>query len=147
MESAPHSRPLNAKEKRVAETLRAFARPVSAYDIIAELKDEGLSAPPTVYRALNRLIEKGLAHKLETLNAFVACAHTDCSCHPHGHTSGAVFAVCTKCSAVTEFEDQKATQALTDWANTSGFELESMTLELRGTCASCKAKRQVDAAG
>ena len=53
-------RPLTEKEVRVAETLRAFGRPVSAYDIISKINDKGLSAPPTVYRALNRLIAEAV---------------------------------------------------------------------------------------
>ena len=131
------SRPLYAKELRIAVTLRAFNRPVSAFDIIAELKDEGLTDPPTVYRALNLLIEEGLAHKLQSLNAFVACAHADCDCHPHGHTGRAIFAVCTQCKTVTEFEHAETTGALTTWADSSGFQLSGMTLELCGLCAKC----------
>lgn len=133
-------RPLTEKEVRVAETLRAFGRPVSAYDIISKINDKGLSAPPTVYRALNRLIERGIAHKLESLNAFIACAHIDCDCHPEGHTGGAVFAVCGECSSVKEFENTEATNALLEWAKTNDFQLASMTLELRGTCAKCVSK-------
>lgn len=133
-------RPLNDKERRVAEALRGFDRPASAYDLIAKLKDDGLSAPPTVYRALNRLIEKGLAHRLESLNAFIACAHdheTDACSNP-SHGASAIFAVCTTCGAVTEFEDPAVSNRLSAWASKNAFNVSGMTLELRGQCANCQ---------
>lgn len=142
MSSKRTDRPLSDKERRVAEVLRGFTRPASAYDLIAKLKDDGLSAPPTVYRALNRLIEKGLAHRLESVNAFIACAHdhnhgTEACSNP-GHGVSAIFAVCSACGAVTEFEDQTVTDRLTKWAASNAFDLTGMTLELRGQCKTCR---------
>lgn len=135
-------RPLSDKEQRVAAALRTFDKPASAYDIIAKLKDEGLTAPPTVYRALNRLIEKGLAHRLESLNAFIACAHDHSgdTCSNPGHGKSAIFAVCKTCGSVTEFADDVVTSRLRGWADDAGFELSGMTLELRGVCATCAKK-------
>lgn len=133
-------RPLSDKEQRVAAALRTFDKPASAYDIIAKLKDEGLTAPPTVYRALNRLIEKGLAHRLESLNAFIACAHDHQgdTCSNPAHGKSAIFAVCTKCGTVTEFVDDDVANRLRAWADDANFELSGMTLELRGLCAACR---------
>lgn len=136
-------RPLSDKEQRVAAALRTFDKPASAYDIIARLKDEGLTAPPTVYRALNRLIEKGLAHRLESLNAFIACAHDHAgeTCSNPAHGKSAIFAVCTTCGTVTEFADEKVSKRLEAWATDTGFELAGMTLEMRGVCAECTGRR------
>jgi len=121
------------QDKIVVEALRGVGRPVSAYELIEELRDKGVAAPPTVYRALNRLIEDGLAHRLESLNAFVACNH------PHHHTGKAVFAICEACGAVTEFDSETAERSLAQWAKCAGFTVRSMTLELRGQCKTCCA--------
>src|SRR4029079_7551003 len=75
------------QDKIIVEALRGIGRPVSAYELIEQVRGKGVSAPPTVYRALQRLIDDGLAHRLESLNAFVACNH------PH-HPGKAVFAIC-----------------------------------------------------
>lgn len=119
------------QDKIVVEALRDVGRPVSAYELIEQLRDKGVTAPPTVYRALNRLIEDGLAHRLESLNAFVACNH------PHHHVGKAVFAICDVCGAVQEFSSNTAEKSLTQWAKKSGFMVRSMTLELRGRCKAC----------
>ena len=83
--------------------------------------------PPTVYRALQRLIEDGLAHRLESLNAFVACDH------PHHHGK-AVFAICDSCGTVKEFDSPAAVKNLQAWAGKNDFKVRSMTMELRGRC-------------
>lgn len=119
------------QDKIVVEALRGAGRPVSAYELIEELRDKGVTAPPTVYRALNRLIEDGLAHRLESLNAFVACNH------PHHHVGKAVFAICDVCGAVNEFASETAEKSLAQWAKKAGFMVRSMTLELRGRCKAC----------
>lgn len=121
------------QDKIVVEALRDVGRPVSAYELIEQLRDKGVTAPPTVYRALNRLIEDGLAHRLESLNAFVACNH------PHHHVGKAVFAICDVCGTVQEFSSDAAEKSLSQWAKKSGFMVRSMTLELRGRCKACGA--------
>jgi len=134
-------KPLKKNEQIVYQALREQGAAMSAYDVIEVVKGEGLTAPPTVYRALNGLIDAGLVHKLESLNAFIACAHTDdrCDCHDEtGHRSAAVFAVCGKCRKATEFEQPEATARLASWAAENDFALDGMTLELRGTCAECR---------
>ena len=125
---------LNEKDRLVLAALRKCSKPVSAYDLIDDLKGHGVKAPPTVYRALGKLIEMGLAHKLESLNAFVACAHGQ-SC---AHSQEAVaFAVCEKCGSVEEFESKELTQTLSAWVAKRKFSLHKSTLELRGICCSC----------
>jgi len=126
-------RPLNAKEKLVLAALRRCRKPASAYDLIDALKPEGVKAPPTVYRALGRLMEAGLVHRLESLNAFVACTHK--------HGSAAVaLAVCEDCGSVEEFESQELTGILEGWAARAQFKLRQTTLELRGSCSACLGK-------
>lgn len=116
----------------IVQALKGAGRPVSAYEIIDQLRDEATLAPQTVYRALDRLIAQGAAHRLESLNAFVACSH-------EAHAGTAVFAICNSCGSVTEFDEAKAIGALAKWAQNAHFTVASMTLELRGTCETCGA--------
>lgn len=121
---------LSPTQGRVLDILRAASRPLSAYDILGELRGEGVNAPPTVYRALERLMRDGLAHRVESLNAFVACTH------PH-HESRAILAVCNVCGAVEEMADADIEARLVRLAGSRGFHAESVALELRGHCAAC----------
>jgi len=120
-----------AQDKLIVEALRDVGRPVSAYELIDQLRDKGVTAPPTVYRALGRLIADGLAHRLESLNAFVACQHS------HQHCVAAVFAICESCGMVNEFHEDAAVELLAAWADKSQFAMREMTLELRGRCSQC----------
>lgn len=120
------------QDKIIVEALRDAGRPVSAYELIEQVRGHGVTAPPTVYRALQRLIDDGLAHRLESLNAFVACNH------PH-HPGKAVFAICDACGIVTEFDSASAIRTLQTWAKANDFKVRSMTLELRGRCKACAA--------
>jgi Fur family transcriptional regulator, zinc uptake regulator len=123
---------LNEKEQLIRDALRAAARPLSAYDLIELLHENGVSSPPTVYRALKRLTDAGFAHRVESLNAFVCCSHD-------AHASSAAFAICDDCGSVTEFHHDNVTDKLDSWAQAQAFKLEKTTIELRGRCRSCTA--------
>jgi Fur family zinc uptake transcriptional regulator len=123
-------RPSTEQDRLISDALRGAGRPVSAYEIIDSLRDRATLAPQTVYRSLDRLIASGAAHRLESLNAFVACSHAV-------HKGSAVFAICDRCGGVDEFDEPKALKALADWASAAQFALRQITLELRGTCARC----------
>jgi Fur family zinc uptake transcriptional regulator len=124
-------RPATEQDDMIAEALKLAGRPMSAYELIDALRDRAMLAPQTVYRSLGRLIEKGDAHRLESLNAFIACRHD--------HHGAAVFAICEDCGVVTEFEEPRAVQPLMAWAKNADFSVEKTTLELRGRCADCAA--------
>lgn len=116
----------------IVEALRYAGRPVSAYELIDQLREKVVLAPQTVYRALDRLIATGAAHRLETLNAFVACSHVR-------HEGRAIFAICESCGTVIEFDDHRAVDSLSAWAKKAAFSVREMTLELRGRCEACVA--------
>jgi Fur family zinc uptake transcriptional regulator len=124
---------LAPNHRRVFDALVAAGRPVTAYEIIDAVREDGITAPPTVYRALGRLIEEGLAHRLESRNAYVACAHGH-----HGHPAAA-FVICETCGETVELSDPDVEARLKARATTVGFEVDSITLELRGRCAACRA--------
>jgi len=126
-------RPAPEQDRMIAEALKQAGRPVSAYEIIDRLRGTMALAPQTVYRALDRLIAGGHAHRLESLNAFVACRHP-------AHEGTAVFAICEVCGTVSEFDEPAAVGRLSSWAVKHGFAVRQMTLELRGRCAECRVE-------
>ena len=124
---------LTRNQGLVLGALNASGAPLSAYDILDALRAEGLRAPLQVYRALDKLVERGLAHRLESLNAFVACADEHC------HRAGLIaFAICSQCGKVDEFADATIEDRLGDWAGAKGFKVERTTMEIRGRCQNCQ---------
>lgn len=109
--------------------------PVGAYALLDQLKAERANAAPvTVYRALDFLMENGLIHKIERLNAFVACTeHGD---HEH-HEHSVQFLICRTCGTVAEMEDHGIAAAVTKAAGKSGFRPDHATVEVEGTCGTC----------
>jgi Fur family zinc uptake transcriptional regulator len=127
----PDERALSATQARVLDLLTEARKPLSAYDLLGLLRAEGVNAPPTVYRALDKLISRGLAHRIESLNAFVACNT------PH-HSELAAFAICDHCGAVDEITDAALGPSLAALAGAKGFHASRMTVELRGHCKACE---------
>jgi Fur family zinc uptake transcriptional regulator len=112
--------------------------PVGAYDLLERLRaHRGASAPPTVYRALDFLLEQGFIHRIERLSAFVGCI--DAHDHAEGHHHAAQFLICRSCGQATEIEDHALAHALTDAAEAVGFKVTGATIEAEGTCAKCRA--------
>lgn len=136
--SQDHGADLTRNQSLVFDTLSRADGPLSAYTILDQLRDEGFRAPLQVYRALDKLVAIGLVHRLESLNAFVACNH------PHGPDAGethgtVAFAICESCDNVAEFTEQDVVERLRDWARAEGFEAHSTVIELRGLCEACRA--------
>lgn len=125
-------RDLTRNQGLVLEALNDSVGPLSAYDILNRLRPDGLRAPLQVYRALDKLVERGLAHRLESLNAFVACA--DAHCHRKGLIA---FAICDSCGKVDEFNDAVIEARLGEWAGGKGFAVAHTTMEIRGKCEAC----------
>lgn len=104
---------------------------VGAYDIIERMAELGpRPAPITVYRALDFLEAHGLVHKIESLNAFIACTHQ------HDGRPAAML-VCETCGLVAELDATEALSSLEAAALTEGFKLRRSVVELTGTCAAC----------
>ncbi|GAA4338342.1 Fur family transcriptional regulator [Pigmentiphaga soli] len=123
---------LTKNQAQVLQALSGAAGPVSAYTLLERLRGQGFRAPLQVYRALDKLIEYGMAHRIESMNAFVACAHPD-----HAHTC-AVFAICDHCGRTEEFFDGAVGRRLGGWARDHAFKLDRTSIELRGTCSDCR---------
>lgn len=134
-----HARPASRNEQLVLACLETAKGPLGAYDILDKVKGDGIRAPLQVYRALEKLQAAGIAHRVESLNAFVACAGSNC------HLSGTVsFGICTECGQVEEFSDNLVKERLDDWASSAQFLTKATTIELRGLCAACVADSKAD---
>ena len=108
--------------------------PLGAYAILDQLRDRGFRTPPQVYRALDKLVEFGLVHRLESLNAYVACRRPERKTH-----ETTTFLICERCGQVSELADNKLAKRLAALAQDAQFALTKTTIELRGTCFACRA--------
>lgn len=121
--------------RRVLEILLRRHRARAAYDILEDLKRDGLgSQPPAVYRALEFLIREGLAHRIERINAYAACTRPDGN-PGAGHTPA--FLICRDCGAVAETESGLGQGRLGAAARASGFVIERVAVEALGLCPAC----------
>ena len=123
----------------IMEALTEAARPLSAYDLLDRLRPTGVAAPLTVYRALDKLMASGKVHRIESLNAFVACRHGE---HHHDEAETAPpravgFAICDGCGTVDEFSDADLFAHLSDRLAARGFVPRSSAIEVHGRCAGC----------
>lgn len=122
---------LTPVRRRVLEILLETHAAMGAYDVLARLDAEGLgSKPPVAYRALSFLVEHGFVHRIERLNAFIACAH------PGAHHDPA-FMICRGCGTVAEAQ---ADAAMAQPAALSGFQVEQTVIEAEGLCPACQPK-------
>jgi Fur family zinc uptake transcriptional regulator len=108
--------------------------PLSAYTILERLGEHGLRAPPQVYRALDKLLDLGLAHKLASMNSFLACQHTQCGSHQV--TS---FAICDGCEQVSEIINTEFERQLNSLAKDVGLQPTRSTIEIHGLCDQCSS--------
>lgn len=116
---------------RVLELVALAGKPVKAYDLLDRLKDDHSgAAPPTVYRALDFLLENRFIHKLESINAFVSCHHPN-------EVHQVPFLICDVCANAVEVCDERVSKLLNEQARDRGFRPRAQTLEVHGVCASC----------
>jgi Fur family zinc uptake transcriptional regulator len=121
---------LTAPRRRVLQRLLEAGQPLKAYELMAGFGEDGASAkPPTVYRALDFLERQGFAHRIESLNAYVACRQG-----PEAHA--AAFLICDCCGETREVEPLGADQ-LVALAGRSGYSVSVVTVEAHGLCAAC----------
>lgn len=117
--------------QRVLELVWQSHKAVKAYDLLDVLQSEQASAkPPTVYRALDFLLEAGLIHKVNSLNAFVGCSHPT-------KKHRCMFLICQECGQVDECCDEDLSKSLQKVADKANYHLTNIAVELTGRCASC----------
>lgn len=121
---------------RVLQLIAADSKPVKAYELLDRLKDDHSgAAPPTVYRALDFLLENRFIHKLESVNAFVGCHHPN-------EVHQVPFLICDVCTAAVEVCDERVSRLLNEQAKERGFRPRAQTLEVHGVCANCAEATQ-----
>jgi Fur family zinc uptake transcriptional regulator len=119
--------------RQVLQALLSSHRPLGAYEIIEQLaKDIQRPAPITVYRALDFLMENGLVHRIESRNAFLACAHN------HDELSMVAFLICDHCGSVGEIPATPVANSINDAARGTGFVPKLSVVEITGTCVHCQ---------
>lgn len=124
---------LTPLRRRVLELVWTSHRPLGAYAMLDRLRQDGRSAaPPTVYRALDFLLARGLIHRLASLNAYCGCAHP-------GEAHLVQFLICRDCGTAAELADQGVGEAIGRSAAAHGFEIRDRVIELSGRCRSCRA--------
>ncbi|WP_022705208.1 Fur family transcriptional regulator [Pseudorhodobacter ferrugineus] len=123
---------LTPVRRQTLQILLAEHRALGAYEVLDKLAEAGFGKqPPVAYRALEFLVEHGLAHKVRRLNAFAACMHPETDHAP-------VFLICRGCNALAETAAEPVRAALDAAAHAAGFTVERTSIEALGLCPKCK---------
>ena len=117
--------------KKVLELLWKSHKPIKAYDLLAQLSSENFSEkPPTVYRALEFLLDNNLIHRIESQNAYIGC-------NINHQELDSKFLICDICNEVAELAGSKIDKTLLDVSKKQGFTPSLVNVEIHGTCAQC----------
>ena len=117
--------------EKVLRLLLESGRPAKPYDVLQYLRDDGSAKAPSLYRSLDFLVEMGLIHRIESLDAFVACGHWS-----HGHS--AVFLICEGCGSAAELHASDSVKKLTQDVEAVDFKVFRAVIEVRGLCQACR---------
>ena len=123
---------LTKNQELVFDALAKAGQPLGAYMLLDVLRVHGFKAPLQVYRALDQLLELGLVHRLESLNAWTVC------CGSHSQDTP-VFAICNDCGIVTEHFDQQLSLGINSLSQRNGFVPDRSIIEIHGQCDKCGA--------
>ena len=127
----PHE--LTRNQQIVLDALKRSGTPMSAYQLLDAdgVRESGVKAPLTVYRALAKLVEAGHVHRIETLNAFVSCDHGP-------HAEPAAFMICDVCKRTIEVGTAALMKTISDEARRQDFLIDKVHVEIAGRCAECE---------
>ena len=126
---------LTKNQQTVLNILEKSTEPLKAYAILFDIQEKGIKSPLQVYRALDKLIEIGKVHKIESRNSYIACKHEGCN----AKTSTA-FLICEKCDSVTELKRNNLLSYFSKQAEKDNFQYRKHNLEIYGLCNNCKLK-------
>ena len=124
---------LSKNQQIIFELIHKSPEPLKAYTILSNVQKKGIKAPPQVYRALDKLVEIGKIHKIESKNAFVACRNSDCEI-----SKATAFSICESCEVVDEISDVKLSKYLSSFNHKKGMKFKRFNLEFFGLCQKCK---------
>ncbi len=117
----------------VLDIIEKAKGPLKAYSILFNVQKKGINAPQQIYRALDKLIEAGKIHKIESKNAFVACKNSNCEV-----SKATAFSICESCEIVDEISDEKLSKYLSKFNEKKGMKFKRFNLEFFGLCKKCK---------
>ena len=124
---------LSKNQQIIFDLIDKSSEPLKAYTILFNVQKKGINAPPQVYRALDKLVEIGKIHKIESKNAFVACKNSDCEI-----SKATAFSICENCEIVDEISDTKLSKYLSKFNHKKGMKFKRFNLEFFGLCKKCK---------
>ena len=130
---------LSKNQQIIFELIHKSPEPLKAYTILSNVRKKGIKAPPQVYRALDKLVEIGKIHKIESKNAFVACRNSDCEI-----SKATAFSICESCEIVDEISDVKLSKYLSNFNHKKGMKFKRFNLEFFGLCKRCKTKQNTN---
>ena len=123
---------LSKNQQIVLEIIERANEPLKAYSILFNVQKKGINAPQQIYRALDKLIEIGKIHKIESKNAFVACKNANCEV-----SKATAFSICESCEKVEELNDLKLSKYLSSYSDKTGMKYKKYNLEFFGLCKKC----------
>ena len=126
---------LSKNQKIVLDYIEKVNEPIKAYSILHNVQKKGIKAPLQVYRALDKLVEIGKIHKIESRNAFVAWKNSSCQL-----SKATSFSICESCEEVSEISDNKLSKYLKSFQDKAGMKFKKYNLEFFGLCKKCSIK-------
>ena len=124
---------LSKNQKIILDLIVKSSEPLKAYSILYNVQKKGIKAPLQVYRALDKLVEIGKIHKIESRNAFIACQNSSCQI-----SKATAFSICESCEKVSEISSSKLSKYLSNFVDHSGMKFSKYNLEFFGLCKNCK---------
>ena len=126
---------LTNNQQTVLDLLENSKEPLKAYAILYDTQKKGIKAPLQVYRALDKLIEIGKVHKIESKNSYMACEHKNCN-----SSTSTSFLICETCDQVSELTQKNLPSYFAKLADQADFKYAKHNIEIYGTCINCKSK-------
>ena len=123
---------LTKNQKIVLNLLQSSGEPLKAYSILDSLKKEGLKSPLQIYRALDKVVELGRIHKIESKNSFIVCSNSKCA-------SNTIFTICERCDKVKELKNNNLAAGMFELIKKNGQSITRYNLEFFVLCKSCKS--------
>ena len=124
---------LSRNQQIVLDIIERAKGPLKAYSILFNVQKKGINAPQQIYRALDKLIEIGKIHKIESRNAFIACRNSACTI-----ANATAFSICESCEDVKEISSSKLSKYLSNFQDKEGMKYNKYNLEFFGICKKCK---------
>ena len=126
---------LSKNQKIIFDLIDQSSEPLKAYALLFNVQKKGIKAPLQVYRALDKLVEIGKIHKIESRNAFIACQNSSCQV-----SKATAFSICESCEKVTEVSNSNLSKYLSNIKDKEGMKYHKYNLEFFGLCKKCKNK-------